>query len=229
MMRICMAGDSTMADYPDDQAPMAGWGQMLPLFLQGEVTVVNAARCGRSSRSFIAEGWLDPLLGQLAPGDVLIVGFAHNDQKQDERFTEPQTTYRVYLTRYVEGAKQRGAYPVLVTPVQRRHFNQEGQLQQTHGDYPGAIRELAAEMAVPVIDLLPLTERLYREMGPENSKELFVWLKPGEHPNYPEGLEDNTHFNEYGARCIAGLAAKEMVKLGPPLADYIHQAALVRE
>ncbi|WP_248925122.1 rhamnogalacturonan acetylesterase [Paenibacillus hamazuiensis] len=220
-IKLFIAGDSTAADYPDNEYPMAGWGQMLPHFLTDKVEVVDKAACGRSSKSFIAEGRLAEIDGLIGEGDYLFIQFGHNDQKPDERFTDPATTYPAYMTQYVEVARIRGAQPVLLSSVERRHFDEAGNLQHTHGDYPEAARKLAAKLGVPFIDLRIRTRELYTALGPEKSKKLFVWLEPGEHPNYPDGASDNTHFNVEGAWEVARLAAEEIAGSDLPLRQFV--------
>ncbi|MCS7462601.1 rhamnogalacturonan acetylesterase [Paenibacillus doosanensis] len=223
-IRIYIAGDSTAASYPADQAPMAGWGQMLGALLTAEAEVHNHASCGRSSKSFIAEGRLKPIAEGLRQGDYLFVQFGHNDEKPDEqRHTEPFTTYLDHLMQYIAAARKKGAVPVLFTSVARRHFDADGQLLATHGDYPEAMKKLAAEQDVLLIDMEAKTGELYRKLGPEDSKRLFTWLEPGEHPNYPDGARDNTHFNERGAMEVARIAAAELAALYPGLSHYFRK------
>jgi lysophospholipase L1-like esterase len=220
-MKLFIAGDSTAATYPEDRSPMAGWGQMLPLYLDGDVQVVNEAMCGRSSKSFIDENRLQPIADAIGEGDYLFIQFGHNDQKEDERRTEPSSTYKSYLTEYLQVARNAGAQPVLLTSVERRHFTEEGELKDTHGAYPAAMKELAQELEVPLLDIQALTRQLYVSFGPEDSKQLFTWLAPGEHPNYPEGVQDNTHFNEHGAKQVAALVAKEIAARPWTLAKHV--------
>nr|WP_274655194.1 rhamnogalacturonan acetylesterase [Paenibacillus humicola] len=207
-----------MADYPPEQAPMAGWGQMLGRLITGGAAVRNEARCGRSSKSFIREGHFTRITASIGKGDYLFIQFGHNDEKPGG--TEPFTTFQAHLRQYVDAARQSEAEPVLFTPVERRRFDGSGKLAPTHGHYPAAVRELAAAMQVPLIDLTAATGELYRELGPEASKRLFVWLKPGEHANYPDGAEDNTHFNETGAVEVARLAVRHIAAAGLPLAAF---------
>lgn len=220
-IRIYIAGDSTAASYPSDQSPMAGWGQMLGHFLSDEIEVINEASCGRSSKSFLDEGRLKPIADSIREGDYLFVQFGHNDQKPDAaRYTDAETTYLDHLMQYIALARKRGAIPVLFTSVARRNFNAEGELVPTHGDYPDAMRRLASEQHVLLVDLEVKTEALYLAMGPERSKQLFVWLGVGEHSNYPAGVQDNTHFNEHGAREVARLAVSELMEAVPELRPY---------
>ncbi|MFC6227477.1 rhamnogalacturonan acetylesterase [Paenibacillus allorhizosphaerae] len=221
-INIFIAGDSTAANYAETRSPMAGWGQMLGSLFEPSVSVRNEARNGRSSKSFIEEGHIRRIEEAIGEGDYLLVQFGHNDQKPDEeRHTEPDSTYKDYLRQYIGLARSKGAHPVLLTSVERRKFNGAGELVATHGRYPDAVRELAAEQHVPLLDALNGTQEAYRRMGPEASKSWFVWLAPGEHPNYPEGVQDNTHFNRTGALAAAKLIAALIKQSGIPLADKL--------
>ncbi|TVY07083.1 rhamnogalacturonan acetylesterase [Paenibacillus cremeus] len=221
-IQVFIAGDSTAANYPPEHSPMAGWGQRLGELFQPSITVVNAARNGRSSKSFIEEGLLEQIEQGIEPGDYFLIQFGHNDQKPDEeRHTEPDTTYPQQLSRHIELARSKGAHPILLTSVERRHFGPSGELIPSHGEYPAAVMRLADQLQVPVLDLCARTQSAYRAMGAEDSKAWFVWLKPEEHANYPEGLEDNTHFNETGALEVAKLVAEELKQAGIPLAQWL--------
>ena len=147
---------------------------------------------------------------ELSAGDLLLIQFGHNDEKDDERHTDPDTTFREELWKYCAFALSRGAKPVLFTPVSRRFFTGDGSILYTHGAYPQAIRKLAETEQVILCDLENLTRRLYLDLGEEKTAELFVRLRPGEHPDFPDGHDDKTHFNAYGARCIAELAVKDL-------------------
>ncbi|WNQ09499.1 GDSL-type esterase/lipase family protein [Paenibacillus aurantius] len=211
---IFLAGDSTVTDQPADGYPYAGWGQMLPQFVKADAAVANYALSGRSSKSFIREGHLDAIWSRMKPWDYLLIQFGHNDQKYgEERYTEPFTTYKETLKIYLDGARERQAFPILVTPVERRFFEEDGTLRDTHGNYLTAVRELAEEEKVPLLDLAARSRELYERLGPEGSKSLFMWLAPGEFLNFPDGTEDNTHFQEQGAIQIAKLAADGLKEL----------------
>lgn len=190
------------------------------------VTVHNHAASGRSSKSFIQEGRLKPVIDQMEKGDYLFIQFGHNDAKSEDptRYTEPNTTYKAYLRQYIEAARQKEATPVLITPVERRRFDgTTGQAVPTHDLYPQAMKALGAEMKVPVIDLTTMSLELFQSLGVEQTKALFLWLKPGEHPNYPEGIEDNTHFQEYGAKAIAKLVIAGLLQTDLPLKEHVRQ------
>ncbi|SDD37405.1 Lysophospholipase L1 [Paenibacillus sp. UNCCL117] len=206
---LFLAGDSTVTDQPADGYPYAGWGQMLPYLFKHDAAIANFALSGRSSKSFIQEGHLDKIWAAIKPHDILMIQFGHNDQKPDEeRHTDPFTTYKEHLLRYIEGAREREAYPILITSVQRRYFEPDGTLTDTHGDYLTAVRELAAEENVPLVDLAASSKRLFEELGPEGTKSILMWGAPGEFMNFPGGVEDNTHFQERGAVRIAELVVE---------------------
>lgn len=203
---IFLAGDSTVTDQVT--APYTGWGQMLPARFKADVAIANEAMSGRSSKSFIGEGRLASIAERIRPNDFLFIQFGHNDQKPDEeRATSPYTTYKQYLTAYIDLAREKGAHPVLITPVQRRLFLPNGKLADSHGEYIPAMKQLAVELEVPLLDLADATKSLYETLGDETSKALFMWTHPGEFAAFPEGTQDNTHFQEYGGRVIAGLVA----------------------
>lgn len=194
-----------MADYAPNYAPMTGWGQALKGLVEG-VFVENCAVCGRSSKSFIAEKRLNYVELCLRKGDKLFIQFGHNDEKEDvERATVARVIYPEYLGMYIDAARRQGAEPVLLTSIARRHFDQNGQLKHTHGDYPAAMRDLPDHRGVRLLDMEKATEALLSEMGDEGSKTLFNWQKAG-HPNYPDGVQDNTHLSFTGAVRLAQIA-----------------------
>ncbi|MEU2064458.1 rhamnogalacturonan acetylesterase [Streptomyces sp. NPDC013455] len=200
-----IAGDSTAAQKYADAAPETGWGMALPFFLRKGLAVANHAVNGRSSKSFVDEGRLDAVLAGVRRGDLLLVQFAHNDEKAADpaRYTEPWTTYQRYLRLYIEGARGRGARPVLATPVERRRFDADGGALPTHGDYPAAMRALAEAERVALLDTQALSLALWQRLGPETTKTYFNWT----------GTEqDNTHFNPPGAIAVARLVAQELLR-----------------
>ena len=205
MPTIYIVGDSTVENGAE---PFRGWGWALHEYVKDGVAVENHAFSGRSSLSFWREGRFEPIERAMKAGDVLLIQFGHNDEKDDDRHTDPDSTFPEYLWRYCAAALERGATPVLVTPVCRRFFAGETSLLYTHGEYALAVRRLAAERGVPLVDLKKASRKLYLELGPDRTAELFVRLKPGEHPDFPDGHDDRTHFNARGARVIAGLVAE---------------------
>ncbi|WYU96129.1 rhamnogalacturonan acetylesterase [Paenibacillus sp. FSL H8-0280] len=222
-MTVFLAGDSTVTDQPESGYPYCGWGQLLPAQFKHDVAVDNHAQSGRSSRSFINEGRLSAILERIKPEDFLFIQFGHNDEKPDpERGTDPFTTYKEYLKKYIDAACEAKARPVLITPVHRRYFADDGTLTDTHGDYIIAVRELAEEEDVPLIDLAERSRLLFEQAGVEGTKDDFMWVLPGEYVNFPSGVEDNTHFQERGARRLAQQVAEAIRELQlQPLQMYL--------
>ncbi|WP_328722366.1 rhamnogalacturonan acetylesterase [Streptomyces sp. NBC_00247] len=217
---VHIAGDSTAAQKYSDAAPETGWGMALPFFLGQGLRVANHAMNGRSSKSFVDEGLLAALLPDVRPGDFLFVQFGHNDEKTTDplRGTDPWTTYQDHLRLYVAEARARHARPVLLTPVERRRFAEDGTAKPSHGEYPAAMRALAAEERVPLIDTQALTLARWQELGPEATQDYFNWLAPGVSPNYPDGVQDNTHLQPRGAVDVARTTARALLDarvLGP--------------
>ncbi|WP_045732671.1 pectinesterase family protein [Pseudarthrobacter chlorophenolicus] len=204
---IFVVGDSTSSAYQHSERPRAGWGQALPLLLGPQATVFDYAWSGASSKSYADAGMLGEVAEALQPGDYLLISFGHNDEKVEDpsRGTDPQTTFKEYLGRYLDAASAAGAKAVLVTPVERRRFSALGVAQDTHGAYPQAIKELAASRGVPLVDLTASSKELWQKLGPEGTTSHFLHAAPGQYPQYPNGVTDNTHFQAQGALAVAQL------------------------
>jgi Lysophospholipase L1 and related esterases len=219
--RIFMIGDSTMAD-KGTAIPEWGWGMALGKFLVDPSMVKNHAKNGRSSKSFVDEGLWQEVRDELKPGDWVIIQFSHNDEKSAPALhTDPATTFRDYLRNYIAESRERGAFPVLATPVVRRRFDDDGNLVDTHGDYPDAIRAVAREQQVPLLELQRATAELLIATGPEESKKFFMWLEPGAYRNRPKGAKDDTHFVELGATKVAELAVQQIREQRLPLMHWL--------
>jgi lysophospholipase L1-like esterase len=197
---VFLAGDSTVTDQATE--PWNSWGQMLPRFFTPAVAVANHAESGETLKAFIVERRLEKVLSQLRSGDYLFVQFGHNDMKKNwpATYADAFTTYRAYLKVFVAEARLRGAIPVLVTPVNRRTFDADGKITNSLGDYPEAVRQVAREERVALIDLNALSKRLYEAMGPALAQKAFV---------------DATHHDNYGsyevARCVVeGIRAAKL-------------------
>jgi lysophospholipase L1-like esterase len=221
-IKVYLIGDSTMSVKPPDGFPEMGWGMPFVTFFDSTVVVDNRAKNGRSTKTFISENLWQPVVDQLKEGDYVFIQFGHNDEVKEkvERYTTPDE-YKKNLTRFVNETKNRKANPVLLSPVARRRFDRDGKVLESHAEYSPLVREVAKELSVPFIDLDAKSRQLLGELGEESSKLLFLQLAPGEHPNYPEGKDDNTHFNELGARKIAQLVLTEIVAQRLELADRI--------
>lgn len=229
---VYLAGDSTVASYAPSQYPLTGWGQVLPEFLDAGVRVDNRAIGGRSAKSYVLEGHLDRMLADIKAGDYLFVQFGHNDRQNTDnlcsvnktycnRHTDPYTSFKEYLTKYIVGARERGATPVLVTPMGRRSYDDKGQFQNDFYDYAQAMKQLSAEYDVPLIDLNTRSIAFYTRIGVPATEEIFLYCDPDECDNYQTGREDNVHFQEYGARWLARFVAEGIVSAGLPLARNV--------
>ena len=219
---IYMIGDSTMSIKAPRAYPETGWGMPFAGFFDSTVKVDNRAKNGRSTRTFISENLWQPVFDNLNEGDYVFIQFGHNDESKEktERYTTPDQ-YKENLTRFVKETRSKKAIPVLLTPVSRRRFDKEGNALETHAAYSPLVKEVAKALNVLFIDLDTKSKDLYQQMGVENSRLLFLQLKPGEHPNYPGGKDDNTHFNELGARLIAQIVLAEVKVIDPLLAGRI--------
>ena len=218
---IWMIGDSTMAIKDPKAFPETGWGMPFVYFWDSTVTVDNRAQNGRSTKSFMAEGRWKPVVDAMQEGDYVFVQFGHNDEVPTKKTYTTETEFKTNLEKYVNDARSKKAIPILITPVARRKFDSAGNVEGTHDVYAQIVRHVAAENHVPLIDLDKKGQALLQQFGVEKSKLLFNQLMPGEHPNYPQGKEDNTHFNELGARMMAEIVLKEIKELHLELADRI--------
>ncbi len=226
-IRIFMAGDSTMAIKETRAYPETGWGMPFVYFWDSSVTVVNRAKNGRSTKTFISEGLWASITSEASEGDYIFIQFGHNDEsvEKKERYATPDT-FKMNLRKFIAEARAKNAIPVLFTPVSRRKFDKEGKAAETHLQYSALVREVAAETKVAFIDLDEKSRALYQQFGPEHSKLLFLQLKPGEHPNYPDGRDDNTHFSELGARLIAQMVLQELKSTTPELYGRIRKPVI---
>ncbi|WP_418276022.1 pectinesterase family protein [Isoptericola jiangsuensis] len=209
--RLHVLSDSTASDYTPERAPRTGWGQVLAETSGRDVA--NHAVSGMSTTSLVAGGHLAAALEEVRPGDVVLVGFGHNDAKDDARHADPYREYPANLRRVLAGVRARRATPVLVTPVERRRFDGE-RSRGTHGPYPQVVRHLAAAEGVALVDLTRATRALWQAQGAEGSKESFLWLTRGQWPGYPDGEQDDTHLSDTGARAVAGIVVAALGDLG---------------
>lgn len=206
-------GDSTMANKKDpERNPEHGWAQVLQPFFTENIVVENKAVNGRSTKSFINEKRWDSITKKLKKGDYVFIEFGHNDEKIEDstRYTNPHTSYRYNLIRFVKETRAKGATPILLTSIARRNFNEKGVLVPTHGDYPLETRLVAQEYKVPFIDLEYYTELLEQSYGPVKSKELHLHFKAGENPYYDKDKADDTHLSALGAKKIAQIVMNQL-------------------
>lgn len=219
--RIFLIGGSTMADFPAGH-PKPGWGQMLPQFFKDPAMIRNHARSGRSSKSFIEQGLWDKVVAEIQAGDYLIMCWGTNDSSSDPaRKTDPRTTFRANLLRFIAETRAKGATPILATQVAHRRWNEQGQWNETVSEYAQVNRELAASEQVPLMELYELTTALEQSHGVEGSIKLHAHLEPGTNEFFPEGLKDNTHYSAYGATRVAALAVQEFRRLNLPFCAWL--------
>jgi lysophospholipase L1-like esterase len=217
---VFLAGNSTVVD--QDREPWAAWGQMLPAFFApGAVAVANYAESGETLRSFRAERRLEKIWSMAKPGDYLFIEFTHNDQKPGANYLEPFTTYKATLKEWITEARMRHLIPVMVTSMHRRNFDSLGNLVNTLGDYPEAMRQVALEEECSLIDLNAMSKALYEAWGPEESEKAFVHYAAHTFPGQDADLKDNTHFNTYGAYQLAKCVVNGIAGSHLPLAQYI--------
>ncbi len=215
MNTIYLIGDSTCQTNFEDTYPQIGWGQVFPNYVKDNYKVINLAKNGRSTKSFTDEGLFNPCKDNIEKGDYLFIEFGHNDEKKEDptRFTEPFGKYQENLLYFINTARKVGATPILLSPIYRRHFDENGKIKDNvHLNYPEAVRQLAEKEHVIYIDMCELTKGYLSKLGDEASKELFMNFAPGLYPNYPEGKNDNTHFREKGAKMVCDILTQELKK-----------------
>ena len=244
---IFIIGDSTAAEKDLSKgSPERGWGMALQCFFdEAFIRVDNHAVNGRSSKSFLDEGRWQKVLDKIKPGDYVIIQFGHNDEKPNPaRHTEPGSTFDANLAKFVTETRQMGGIPIVMNPVVRRNFAvkavkndddealrnttfkdgakiKEGDmLKDTHGLYAVAPRQVADSLHAYFIDATKITHDLEQGLGVEGSKKLHMWYQPGEHPAVPDGKQDNTHYNIYGAHQVAKLFADALCEEIPLLSKY---------
>jgi lysophospholipase L1-like esterase len=205
---VFLLGDSTVCDQPGE--PYASWGQMLTAFFAPEIAVANHAESGESLRSSFNAKRLDKVLSLMKPGDFLLIQFGHNDEKEKGAGVGAFTTYKASLKRYVAEARKKGAVPILVTPMHRRSFDETGKIINSHGDYPEAVRQAAAEEKVALIDLHAMSRDFYEALGKERSGAAF---KAG----------DSTHHNNYGSYQLAKMIVQAIRDQKLPLAKFLRK------
>jgi len=199
----------------DNTDPRRGWMQNMPPYFNSEVKIVNYAKSGRSSKSFIDEGYWNTAISHVDSGTYVIIQFGHNDEKDDTtRHTDPWTTYTDNLRRFVVETRQKGGIPILCTSIVRRYFNPDETVEYSHGEYPAAVRKLAADSSVTLVDMEELTKKLVESYGPDSSLQLYA-------------PDDNTHLNDKGATAVAGLFADDLIEQNIPLADFLNSTGIM--
>ena len=224
MATIFWAGDSTVQYNDITTFPQTGIGQVLHLYLKPEVKVENHAKNGRSTKSFIDESRMVPIYDRITAGDFLFVQFGHNDEKIKDptRYTAPDGEFMMNLEKFVNVARNKGAYPVFITPLERRCFVEEHKLGEgEHLAYVNAMKQAAKNLNVPLIDLYSRSREEMEKAGAAKTTEWYMHLPAGIYPYHMEGLEDNTHLKYLGAVVYAGCIAKGLKELGGIYADLL--------
>jgi len=221
-IKVYLIGDSTIAIKETKSYPETGWGMPFAYFFDSTIEVDNRAKNGRSTRTFISENRWQPVADSLQEGDYVFIQFGHNDESKEktDRYVTPEQ-FKINLIKFVNETRTKKANPVLITAVARRKFDSTNHIVDGHGVYTQIVRELSKELDVHMIDLQKTSTALLEKWGVENSKLLFLQLEKGEHPNYPDGKIDNTHFSELGARKMAQLVLEDIKKLNLELANHI--------
>jgi lysophospholipase L1-like esterase len=212
-IKVYLAGDSTVQTYSVEHAPQAGWGQFIHNYFSDNVIINNHAIGGRSSKTFVTEGRLEAIGSEIGQGDYLFIQMGHNDStvSKPERYTDPDTDYKAYLHMYVDSARKREATPVFITPVGRLHYEQ-GSFMNDFPAYCKAMKEVAAEAEVLLIDLMQKSLQQFTAVGYEEAKSFFMISSNG---------TDCTHFTEKGANRMAALVAQGVKELGIPVSAYV--------
>lgn len=224
MKTIFWIGDSTVQTNKITTYPQTGMGQVLSLYLKEEICVKNHAKNGRSTKSFLDEGRFTPVMQNMGEGDFLFIEFGHNDEKKEDpaRYTDPDGTFRENLRFFIQSARKKQAVPVLITPLERRCFEEDGSLGAgAHLPYVEAMRRTAEQEQAALVDLYAMSRDALAEAGEAFSRRWYMNLQPGEYASCPEGKLDNTHLKYEGAVFFAGLIAEGLKRLGGIYADLL--------
>lgn len=216
---VFLAGNSTVVD--QDNEPWSGWGQILPSFMSSKVAVANYAESGEAGNTFIRSKRFAKLLREMKKGDYLFIEFGHNDMKQKGENAGAFKSYKESLVYMIEETRKKGGNPILVTPMHRRRFDENGKIVNTLEDYPEAVRQTGKEYRVMVVDLNAMSKILYEAWGEDESIKAFVHYPKGTFPGQTTDLADNTHFNSFGGNQICKCILKALIDNKSPLRKYI--------
>lgn len=224
MNTIFWAGDSTVQTNDYSTYPQTGIGQVFSLFIKKDYRVENHGKNGRSTKSFIEEGRLREIEGRIGEGDFLFIQFGHNDEKAEDpsRYTEPFSGFVSNLERFICVAREHGAHPVLITPLERRRFDAEGRLEPSlHREYAAAMRQAAEKNDVPLIDLCGMSREVLEQAGERESRRWYMFFPAGAYREHPEESKDNTHLRYEGAVLYGSLIAGGLRTLGGIYGDLL--------
>lgn len=217
---VFLCGNSTVTD--QEKEPWASWGQMLPRWFSDKVSVANFAESGERTTSFIASNRWAAVMQLAKAGDYVLIEFGHNDEKDKGAGSGAWYNFSYNLKRMIDEVRKKGCNPVLITPTARRRF-QDGKNLNTHGEYPDAVKAIAARENLPLIDLTAMSTTLFETYGEEQSKKFLVHYPANTFPNQPKPLADNTHFNTFGAYEICRCVLQGMKEQNLPLVEYLRQ------
>ena len=218
---VFLCGNSTVVDQFTE--PYASWGQMITRWFSPEVAISNHAESGLTAGSFLGSNRLDKVLSMMKKGDYVICEFGHNDQKEKFAGSGAWYNFSFNLKKFIDEVRKKGGNIIFVTPTQRRRFDDatHSKIQETHGDYPDAMRAVAKREGVPVIELHDMTRTFFETLGYENSTKALVHYPANTFPNQAKALADNTHFNPYGAYEVAKMVVMGMKQLDLPIVKYL--------
>lgn len=224
-LRLFIAGDSTAQSYKPEMAPQAGWGQLLPLFFDEDVEIINHAMAGRSSKSFFNEGRYGRILEAAKKDDYVIIQFGHNDGtvEKPERYIPFPDFEELLEKEYIAPALARGMHPILASHTQGSWFDEaSGTIPEPTAEesYPLLFQKHAKLHGFPFLDINTLSRKMENKFGPVESKKLHLYAKPGEYERFPDGNVDDTHFCFYGAFLIAEITANELCRQIPEFAAH---------
>lgn len=216
---LYLCGNSTVVD--QGKEPWASWGQMIPRWFNDRLCVANYGESGLTASSFMAQLRLDKILSMMRKGDYVVCEFGHNDEKEKGPGRGAWYHYSVALKTFVDRVREKGGNVIFCTPTQRRFFNSDGTLRNTHGEFPEAMKAVAQREQAQLIDLNADTKTLFEAMGVEGSKHLLVHYPMGSFPWQVKDFADNTHFNPFGAYEVAKLVVMGLKTLESPLVSYL--------
>jgi lysophospholipase L1-like esterase len=216
---VYLAGDSTVVD--QDKEPWAAWGQILPRFFGPKISISNQAESGETIKSFEKELRWAKVFSTIRSGDYLMMQFAHNDQKPGPGYVPAETDYKMMVEGYIAKARSIGAHPILVTSMNRRTFDDSGKIRDTLAPYPQALRAIAEEQKLPLIDLNAMSKTMWETMGPDGTLKVFVHYPANTFPGQTAELKDDTHFNTYGAYELARCVVESLRTQKVPIASEL--------
>lgn len=216
---LFLCGNSTVVD--QGKEPWASWGQMVPRWFKDNICIANFGESGLTATSFLAQNRLDKILSMMKKGDYVFCEFGHNDEKEKGPGTGAWYHYCVSLKKFVDRVREKGGNVIFCTPTQRRFFEKDGTIRNTHGEFPEAMKSVAQREKVPCIDLNATTKTLFEAMGNEGSKHLLVHYPMGTFPWQVKEFADNTHFNPFGAYEVSKLIVMGLKDINSPLVESL--------